>query len=165
MWINWEIWLVKSHVTTSLYSRVVYILEWRHPYSSVNCTEYPPNSGHVFLPEWYVKKLPPPTDWESDSSFIFYIHYLWTFQILLGFNPLAHTLHHSDWESFSFVFFFMHAFHHSLSVNCFFQLWWYTAQSHPLTLLWSHSRPPEHLYQLHTELWEPWNSTLDLMFP
>lgn len=71
MWINWEIWLVKSHVTTSLYSRVVYILEWRHPYSSVSCTEYPPNSGHVFLPEWYVKKLPPPTDW--GSSFVFYM--------------------------------------------------------------------------------------------
>ena len=56
---------------TSLYSRVVYILEWRHPYSSVSCTEYPPNSGHVFLPEWYVKKLLPPTDWRS--SFVFYM--------------------------------------------------------------------------------------------
>ena len=112
----------------SIYPRVVYILEWRHPYSGVSCTEYPPNSEHVFLPEWYVKKLPPPTDW--GSSFIFLhthyiwtvLHDLWTFQTLLGFNLLAHTHFITVTENlFSFFFNLLtDAFHHSLFLSTVF---------------------------------------------
>ena len=126
----------------SIYPRVVYILEWRHPYSGVSCTEYPPNSEHVFLPDWYVKKLPPPTDW--GSSFIFLhthyiwtvLHDLWTFQTLLGFNLLAHTHFITVTENL-FSFFLTYLRTPSITpffCQLFFQLWWYIAQSHSLTL-------------------------------
>ena len=40
--------------------RVVYLLEWRAPYTCVQCEVFPEGSEHVFLPDWYVDKQHPP---------------------------------------------------------------------------------------------------------
>ncbi len=42
--------------------RVVYVVQWNAPYTRVTCTEYPPNSELVFLPDWYIQRLHPPRD-------------------------------------------------------------------------------------------------------
>ena len=39
--------------------RVVYLLEWNAPYTSVTCRECPPDSEPVLLPDWYLKKQLP----------------------------------------------------------------------------------------------------------
>ena len=43
-------------------SRVVYLLEWNAPYTCVTSEEFPPDSEHVFLPDWYLQKQTPPPD-------------------------------------------------------------------------------------------------------
>ena len=141
----------------SIYPRVVYILEWRHLYSGVSCTEYPPNSEHMFLPEWYMKKLPPPTD--RGSSFIFLHNIYTTFELfyitfelfkLCWVLTFLHIHTTSQWLRIFFLFFLTYL-RIPFSVNCFFKLWWYTAQSHPLTLMQSHSQDTLILFQSHSQ--------------
>ena len=87
-----------------------------------------------------------------------------TFELfkLLGFNLLAHTHFITVTENL-FSLFLTYLRTPSITpffCQLFFQLWWYTAQSHPLTLLQSHSQDTLILFQSHSE-WTPYHANCE----
>jgi RAT1-interacting protein len=59
------VWIRKT--VTQDNPKVVCVLEWNAPYTCVTCHEYPPDSEHVFLPDWYINKRPPSPSSVSTS--------------------------------------------------------------------------------------------------
>lgn len=56
-----------THMRAHTY-REVYLLEWAAPFDHVSCTKCPPDSEFLFLPDWFIEKLPPPNPKSTEES-------------------------------------------------------------------------------------------------